>query len=125
MGNVMAFLNSDAANGISGVTLLVDGGYVMASTAGSFEPGTRWCSSCRRSADPGRTLKRGGQVQVGQLEGKVAAVTGASSGSGVGISKRLLEEGASVVMLARGKDRLEEVATGLGPERGADGHRRR
>jgi len=52
---------------------------------------------------------------VGQLEGKVAAVTGASSGSGVGISKRLLEEGASVVMLARGKDRLEEVATGLGP----------
>jgi len=41
MGNVMAFLNSDAANGISGVTLLVDGGYVMASTAGSFEPGTQ------------------------------------------------------------------------------------
>jgi len=39
MGNVMVFLNSDAANGISGVTLLVDGGYVMASSAGSYESG--------------------------------------------------------------------------------------
>jgi NAD(P)-dependent dehydrogenase (short-subunit alcohol dehydrogenase family) len=40
MGTAMTFLNSDAASGISGVTLLVDGGYVMASTAGSFEAGT-------------------------------------------------------------------------------------
>ncbi len=39
MANTMAFLNSDAASGISGVNLLVDGGYWMSSLAGSWEPG--------------------------------------------------------------------------------------
>jgi NAD(P)-dependent dehydrogenase (short-subunit alcohol dehydrogenase family) len=39
MGDVMAFLNSDAAAGISGVTLLVDSGHVMSSIAGTFEAG--------------------------------------------------------------------------------------
>jgi NAD(P)-dependent dehydrogenase (short-subunit alcohol dehydrogenase family) len=39
MGDVMAFLNSDAASGVSGVTLLVDSGHVMSSVAGSFEAG--------------------------------------------------------------------------------------
>jgi NAD(P)-dependent dehydrogenase (short-subunit alcohol dehydrogenase family) len=51
---------------------------------------------------------------VGALEGKVAVVTGASSGSGLGITRRFLAEGASVVMLARGKQRLEDVAAQLG-----------
>jgi NAD(P)-dependent dehydrogenase (short-subunit alcohol dehydrogenase family) len=51
---------------------------------------------------------------VGALDGKVAAVTGASSGSGLGIAKRFLDEGASVVLLARGKERLDEAAAGLG-----------
>ncbi|MGI8336938.1 SDR family oxidoreductase [Actinomadura scrupuli] len=39
MGNAMAFLNSDAASGVSGVTLLVDSGHTMSSAAGSWEPG--------------------------------------------------------------------------------------
>lgn len=39
MGDTMVFLNSDAARGISGVTLLVDSGHVMASTSGSWEEG--------------------------------------------------------------------------------------
>jgi len=39
MANVMAFLNSDAAAGVNGVTLLVDYGHVMASSTGSFAPG--------------------------------------------------------------------------------------
>ena len=39
MANAMVFLNSDAAAGISGVTLLVDYGHVMASLTGSFAPG--------------------------------------------------------------------------------------
>jgi NAD(P)-dependent dehydrogenase (short-subunit alcohol dehydrogenase family) len=39
MANVMAFLNSDAANGINGVTLLVDYGHVTSSLTGSFAPG--------------------------------------------------------------------------------------
>lgn len=34
----MAFLNSDAAVGISGVTLLVDNGHMMASLSGAYEP---------------------------------------------------------------------------------------
>jgi NAD(P)-dependent dehydrogenase (short-subunit alcohol dehydrogenase family) len=37
MANAMAFLNSDAANGISGVNLLVDSGHVMATISGSWE----------------------------------------------------------------------------------------
>jgi NAD(P)-dependent dehydrogenase (short-subunit alcohol dehydrogenase family) len=39
MGDVMAFLNSDAASGISGITLLVDTGHTMASVTGSYAPG--------------------------------------------------------------------------------------
>lgn len=59
-----------------------------------------------------RTYKGGGNV--GLLDGRVAVVTGASSGSGLGIAKRFVEEGASVVMLARGKERLESTAAQLG-----------
>jgi len=39
MGDAMVFLNSDAARGVSGVTLLVDSGHVMSSTSGSWEAG--------------------------------------------------------------------------------------
>src|SRR5262245_61597374 len=37
MGDTMAFLNSGAASGISGINLLVDSGHVMASASGSWE----------------------------------------------------------------------------------------
>ncbi|OSC40032.1 SDR family oxidoreductase [Mycobacterium decipiens] len=39
MGDVMAFLNSAAAVGISGTTLLVDYGHAMSSLTGAFPPG--------------------------------------------------------------------------------------
>lgn len=39
MAATMAFLDSDAASGISGVNLLVDTGHIMSSLTGSYEPG--------------------------------------------------------------------------------------
>ena len=51
----------------------------------------------------------------GPLAGKVAAVTGATSGSGRAIARRFVEEGAQVVMLARGAERLKELEQEFGP----------
>ena len=45
----------------------------------------------------------------GRLEGKVAIVTGASSGIGRAALERFAAEGARVVAVARSKDRLEEA----------------
>jgi NAD(P)-dependent dehydrogenase (short-subunit alcohol dehydrogenase family) len=45
----------------------------------------------------------------GRLEGKVAIVTGASSGIGRAALERFAAEGARVVAVSRSKDRLEEA----------------
>jgi len=50
----------------------------------------------------------------GLLSGKVAVVTGATSGSGRAIAKRFVQEGAQVYLLARGKERLQEMEEQLG-----------
>ncbi len=55
---------------------------------------------------------------MGRLSGKVAVVTGASSGMGKEIVKLYVSEGASVVAVARRRNRLEELAESLA---GAEG----
>jgi NAD(P)-dependent dehydrogenase (short-subunit alcohol dehydrogenase family) len=47
---------------------------------------------------------------MGQLDGKVALVTGASRGIGRGIARGLAAEGAAVVLAARSADQLQEAA---------------
>ncbi|MFC4807878.1 SDR family oxidoreductase [Paenibacillus sp. GCM10023250] len=48
-----------------------------------------------------------------KLLGKIAVVTGASAGIGLACSKALYEEGVSVVMVARDRDRLQEAADAI------------
>ena len=49
-----------------------------------------------------------------RFEGKTAIVTGASRGIGLGIARRLVDEGARVVITARKKEALDEAVAGLG-----------
>ncbi len=49
-----------------------------------------------------------------RFEGKVAIVTGASTGLGPVMAKMLADEGAKVVLAARRAELVEEVAHGIG-----------
>jgi NADP-dependent 3-hydroxy acid dehydrogenase YdfG len=55
---------------------------------------------------------------VGQLDGKVAAITGASSGIGEATAEALAREGAAVALIARRHDRLVELADRIEKEGG-------
>lgn len=53
----------------------------------------------------------------GRFAGKVAIVTGASRGIGLGIAQRLVDDGAQVLITARKPDALEEAVASLGDSR--------
>jgi NADP-dependent 3-hydroxy acid dehydrogenase YdfG len=55
---------------------------------------------------------------VGKLDGKVAAITGASSGIGEATAEALAREGAAVALIARRHDRLVELADRIEKEGG-------
>ena len=48
-----------------------------------------------------------------RFQGKVAVVTGASSGMGLATAKQLAREGARVVIVARGVEGLEAAAVAI------------
>lgn len=48
------------------------------------------------------------------LSGRVAVVTGASSGIGAATARQLAQQGAEVALLGRRKDRIEELAAEIG-----------
>ncbi|HVW41798.1 MAG TPA: glucose 1-dehydrogenase [Amycolatopsis sp.] len=54
-----------------------------------------------------------GVLDLFRLDGKVAVVTGASSGLGAGFARALAEAGADVVLAARRAERLSDVATAI------------
>jgi NAD(P)-dependent dehydrogenase (short-subunit alcohol dehydrogenase family) len=51
---------------------------------------------------------------LGQLDGKIAVVTGAGSGIGLAIAERFGAEGAEVILVGRSKERLDEAAARIG-----------
>lgn len=53
-----------------------------------------------------------------ELEGTVALITGASSGIGAATARKLASEGASVALIARRGNRLEEVVSSITDEGG-------
>ncbi len=55
---------------------------------------------------------------MGLLDGKVAAITGASSGIGEATALALAAEGASVALAARRKDRIDDLAQRIGSDGG-------
>lgn len=52
-------------------------------------------------------------MKVGRVDGKVAVVTGSSGGIGLAIARAFAEEGASVVVNSRLRERAEEAAAEL------------
>jgi len=57
-----------------------------------------------------REIHQGVFNNMGQLDGKVAIVTGAGTGIGRGIARAFAKEGASIVLASRNRQHLDETA---------------
>ncbi len=69
--------------------------------------------------DRGRTTRskrEPGSVYDPGMRDKVAIVTGASSGIGLAVAKRIVAAGGRVALVARTRATLEEIARALGPQ---------
>src|ERR1700738_2434326 len=66
----------------------------------------------RRSVD--RTVHRGCEMSAGRLAGKVAIITGASTGLGPVMAKTFVREGARVLLTARREELVQQAATEAG-----------
>ena len=53
-------------------------------------------------------------MMTGKLSGKIALVTGGSAGIGLGIAKRLAEEGAQVFITGRRQSELDKAVIAIG-----------
>ena len=53
-------------------------------------------------------------AQASRFTGKVAIVTGASRGIGLAIAQRFVDEGANVIITARGQETLDAAVAQLG-----------
>ncbi|WP_394839572.1 SDR family NAD(P)-dependent oxidoreductase [Pendulispora rubella] len=59
----------------------------------------------------------GEKVARDRLIGKTAIITGASAGIGLSVARKLAEAGANVVLVARGREKLDAAAASIGLER--------
>ena len=57
-------------------------------------------------------------MEAKMLDGKVAMITGASYGMGQSMAELFAEEGDSVVLTARGREKLDQVVEGIRPQKG-------
>ncbi len=72
----------------------------------------------RLDVDAGDTELGEAVVTMRTLKGKTALVTGASSGIGEAIARRLAQDGANVVLVARSEAKLRALADALSMEHG-------